>query len=164
MCGICGIVDISGRPVQEGLLSEMSHTLYHRGPDSSGVYISGPAGLGHRRLKIIDLSESARQPMTNEDQSLWIAFNGEIYNYRSLTEDLKGKGHIFRSASDTEAILHLYEEKGPACVKDLDGMFSFGLWDQNRKRIFLARDRVEKKPLYYYWDGRLFAFASEMKA
>lgn len=164
MCGICGVMDISARPAAEGLISDMADTLLHRGPDSSGVYTSGSTGLGHRRLQIIDLSDSARQPMTNEDRSLWIVFNGEIYNYRSLTEDLKEKGHIFRSASDTETILHLYEEKGPACVKDLDGMFAFGLWDQKRRRIFLARDRVGKKPLYYYWDGKLFAFASEIKA
>jgi len=164
MCGICGVVDIAGKPVTEAIVSEMAETLHHRGPDSSGAYASGSAGLGQRRLKIIDLSIQADQPMHNEDKSIWIVFNGEIYNFQALTKELKGRGHTFRSASDTEAILHLFEEKGPSCVKDLDGMFAFAIWDQKKKRLLLARDRLGKKPLYYYWDKKLFAFASEIKA
>lgn len=138
--------------------------LVHRGPDESGLYVNGCIGFGHTRLKIIDLSPAARQPMTNEDETLRIIFNGEIYNYRQLRATLKTMDHHFRSNSDTEVILHLYEEKGDRCVEDLDGMFAFALWDARRRKLLLARDRVGKKPLFYYHDRGLFAFASEIKA
>lgn len=142
----------------------MMAKLVHRGPDDSGLYVDGCIGLGHTRLKIIDLSPAARQPMTNEDETLRIIFNGEIYNYRQLRATLKTMDHHFRSNSDTEVILHLYEEKGDRCVEDLDGMFAFALWDARRRKLLLARDRVGKKPLFYYHDRGLFAFASEIKA
>jgi len=164
MCGICGVVNINGKPVTETLVSEMGETIRHRGPDSSGTYVFGSAGLGHRRLRVIDLSAQADQPMPNEYQNLWMVCDGEIYNFQALTKELKGRGHTFRSVSDTEAILHLFEEKGPSCVKNLDGVFSFAIWDLRKKRLFLVRDGLGSKPLYYYWDKKLFAFASEIKA
>ena len=166
MCGICGVVafDPSAR-VEERLLRGMAGLLAHRGPDGEGVWTNGPVGLGHRRLAIIDLSPAATQPMANEDETLWIVFNGEIYNFQSLRDGLLRRGHSFRSKSDTEVILHLYEEEGEACLQRLRGMFAFALWDRRRRRLFLARDRVGKKPLYYWHrPGRGFAFASEPKA
>ena len=141
----------------------MTGTLAHRGPDGEGLHLDGPVGLGHRRLSIIDLSEAASEPMTNEDGSLWLVFNGEIYNFRELRRSLEGR-HRFRSQGDGEVILHLYEEKGEAAVGELDGMFAFALWDARRRRLLLARDRTGKKPLYYHDGPRLFAFASEAKA
>lgn len=164
MCGISGVLSLDGSPVSPSMVEAMSGSLVHRGPDDSGLYVNGCVGLGHTRLKIIDLSPAARQPMTNEDGTLWIVFNGEIYNYRQLRTTLKNSGHPFRSDSDTEVILHLYEEKADRCVEDLDGMFAFALWDARRRTLLLARDRVGKKPLFYYHDRRLFAFASEIKA
>lgn len=164
MCGICGILNLGGAPASESIVVAMAGALTHRGPDESGVYIHGGIGLGHTRLKIIDLSRAAQQPMGNEDGSIRIVFNGEIYNYRALRAGLRAAGHIFRSHSDTEVILHLYEEKGDRCVEDLDGMFAFAIWDARRRRMLLARDRVGKKPLFYYRDSKVFAFASEIKA
>jgi asparagine synthase (glutamine-hydrolysing) len=164
MCGICGVLSLDGSPVTKPVVQAMAQSLVHRGPDGSGVYVNDNVGLGHTRLRIIDLSSAAQQPMPNEDGTLWIVFNGEVYNYRELRESLKASGHPFRSHSDTEVILHLYEEKGEGCVEELDGMFAFALWDARRRRLFLARDRVGKKPLFYYRDKRLFAFASEIKA
>jgi asparagine synthase (glutamine-hydrolysing) len=142
----------------------MTVTLRHRGPDDEGVWANGPVGLGSRRLAIIDLSARARQPMSNEDGSLWITFNGEIYNFQELRAHLKAKGHAFRSDSDTETILHLYEEEGVGCLQRLRGMFAFAIWDAGHRTLFLARDRLGKKPLFYYHDGRVFVFASEPKA
>lgn len=147
-------------------------SLTHRGPDAEGSHVNarqassaGPAvALGHRRLAIIDLSPNGRQPMTNEDDSLWIVLNGEIYNFRELRAQLQSRGHSFCSESDTEVVLHLYEELGEKCVEALDGMFAFALWDERRKRLFLARDRVGKKPLYYGRVGSTFLFGSEVKA
>jgi len=141
----------------------MLNPMLHRGPDASGIWLGGPCGLGHRRLSIIDLSEAGRQPMSNEDGNVWITFNGEIYNYRQLRERLLSRGHFFRSGSDTEVILHLYEEMGERCVEELYGMFAFAIWDVKRQRLFLARDRVGIKPLYYYNGGKQFSFASELK-
>lgn len=164
MCGICGKINFHNEPVEESLLKRMASTIAHRGPDDEGVYINGNIGLGHRRLSIIDLSQAAHQPMGNEDGKIWIVFNGEIYNFPSLKEELIKKGHIFRSHSDTEVILHLYEEEGPECVKKLRGMFAFAVWNDKDKSLFLARDRVGKKPLFYYSDNNCLIFASEIKA
>lgn len=164
MCGICGKINLDNQPVTETLLRRMASSLSHRGPDDEGIYINGCAGLGHRRLSIIDLSLNARQPMSNEDGRVWIVFNGEIYNFPALREDLFKKGHIFRSHSDTETIIHLYEEYGVESLSRLRGMFAFALWDERDKTLFLARDRVGKKPLYYYDNGSSFLFASEIKA
>ena len=165
MCGICGIISFN-EDLSESKLVSMRDTMVHRGPDGAGVYLSQnkKVGLGHRRLKIIDLSEKAKQPMPNEDETIWITFNGEIYNYGHLREELISKGHFFRSESDTEVIVHLYEEKGIDCVNDLRGMFAFALWDSKTEELFLVRDRIGIKPLYYtYSDDKLF-FASEIKA
>jgi len=150
------------------ILHAMGETLSPRGPDDEGQFIHHGAeqsiGLGHKRLSIIDLTRAGRQPMANEDESLWITFNGEIYNFRSLREELSQKGHRFRSNSDTEVVLHLYEESGPECLLRLHGMFAFALWDGNRHALFLARDRIGKKPLHYsLCDGEII-FASEIKA
>ena len=141
----------------------MAGTLAHRGPDGEGAHVDGPVALGHRRLSIIDLSEAASEPMTNEDGSLWLTFNGEIYNFREIRRDLEQR-HRFRSRSDGEVILHLYEERGDEAVGALDGMFAFALWDAKRRRLLLARDRAGKKPLFYHDGPRGFAFASETKA
>jgi asparagine synthase (glutamine-hydrolysing) len=140
--------------------------MIYRGPDDAGLYISenGKIGLGHRRLSIIDLSPRAKQPMSNENRTIWIVFNGEIYNYRYLRKKLKEKGHIFKSCSDTEVIIHLYEEKGIDCVNDLEGMFAFALWDEKEEKLFLVRDRIGIKPLYYAVTNDRFIFASEIKA
>jgi asparagine synthase (glutamine-hydrolysing) len=162
MCGICGYVSRE-EPATTDLVRAMAGTLAHRGPDGEGVHVDGPAALGHRRLSIIDLSEAASEPMANEDGSLWLTFNGEIYNFREIRRGLEAR-HRFRSRSDGEVILHLYEEKGDAAVAELDGMFAFALWDARRRRLLLARDRAGKKPLFYHDGPRLFAFASETKA
>jgi asparagine synthase (glutamine-hydrolysing) len=172
MCGICGVVNFDGRPVEPEVIRAMTASLVHRGPDGEGTYVNStvaeprrPAvALGHRRLAIIDLSPNGKQPMTNEDGSLWIVFNGEIYNFRELRARLQAQGHSFRSSSDTEVILYLYQELGEKCLEELDGMFAFALWDERRKRLFLARDRVGKKPLYYTHAGSAFVFGSEVKA
>jgi asparagine synthase (glutamine-hydrolysing) len=137
--------------------------IKHRGPDAEGIYTSGPIGLGHKRLKIIDLA-TGKQPMCNEDGSVWVTYNGEVYNYKELTSYLVGKGHHFKSVSDTEVIVHLYEEFGEECVKHLRGMFSFALWDDRKKALFIARDPVGIKPLYYIQTTTSFLFASEIKA
>jgi asparagine synthase (glutamine-hydrolysing) len=163
MCGICGKLNFDGRPVGETLIRRMEDVLFHRGPNGRGSYVQGPIGLGHRRLSIIDLS-SGDQPMSNEDGSIWIVFNGEIYNFPELTRELQARGHRFKSRSDTEAIVHLYEEYGVDCVKRLRGMFAFALWDGRERRLLLARDRVGKKPLFYRLAADSLAFASEIKA
>jgi len=165
MCGIAGICDFSGTP-NEGrldLVRRMTRTLVHRGPDDEGYFADAWAGLGHRRLSIIDLA-TGQQPLANEDRTVWIVFNGEIYNYRDLKTELEAKGHCFATQSDTETIVHAYEEWGPACLDRFRGMFAFALWDQPRQQLFLARDRLGKKPLYYaVVDGTLI-FGSEIKA
>lgn len=165
MCGICGIFLLDpDAQVDPSLLKKMNSSLTHRGPDDEGYYLSGPLGLAMRRLSIIDL-QGGRQPMTNEDGSLWIVFNGEIYNYPSLRTYLLSKGHVFQSQSDTEVILHLYEEVGQDCVNLLNGMFAFAIWDSSRRSVFLARDRLGIKPLFYSFSSKdgLF-FSSEIKA
>jgi asparagine synthase (glutamine-hydrolysing) len=164
MCGICGIYDSQQRPDVSSLVRRMAATLEHRGPDNDGFYDSPRCVLGHRRLRIIDLSPLGHQPMSNEDGSLWICFNGEIYNYLELRPELVGRGHQFRSQSDTEVMLHLYEEIGDEILPRLNGMFALALWDARRQRLLLARDRFGKKPLYYFFDGRRILFASELKA
>ena len=150
--------------VERAVLERMNGTLTHRGPDDEGYYLSGPVGLAMRRLSIIDLS-TGRQPITNEDESLWIVFNGEIYNYPELRTDLISHGHRFRTKTDTEVILHLYEEVGEDCVTRLNGMFAFAVWDTRQHRLFLARDRLGIKPLFYSpMPGGGVAFGSEIKA
>ena len=165
MCGICGKVYFDdNRQVREKELIRMADTLIHRGPDGSGVWVEKNVGLAHRRLAIIDLREQANQPMCNEDGSVWVTFNGEIYNFQELRRDLQKKGHSFRTTSDTEVIVHAYEEYGRACVEHFRGMFAFAIWDRPEQKLFLARDRVGKKPLYYYMDSDRFVFGSEIKA
>jgi asparagine synthase (glutamine-hydrolysing) len=166
MCGICGIAapeKLQGR-VEEARLLRMRDALTHRGPDDAGIFMEPAVGLGHRRLSIVDLG-GGRQPMTNEDGSIQIVFNGEIYNHRDLRPGLEERGHRYASASDTETIIHLYEERGSRAVEELRGMFAFAIWDSNRRRLLLARDRLGVKPLYYYLtaDGVIY-FASEIKA
>ncbi|MDY7033016.1 MAG: asparagine synthase (glutamine-hydrolyzing) [Thermodesulfobacteriota bacterium] len=192
MCGICGSIHFKKRnkPVDGELLRNMTSALRHRGPDDSGmVFLSSNAncdpfimngvngdrefqgmngdyniGLGHQRLSIIDLSPFGRQPMSNEDYTIWITYNGEIYNYKALRSELKARGHEFKSNSDTEVIIHLYEQEGIEGIDKLNGMFAFGLWDGNNERLFLARDRLGIKPLVYYVDNRRILFASEIKS
>lgn len=162
MCGIAGIIRFDGRPVLESEIRAMCGVMVHRGPDEEGVYLAGGVGLGMRRLSIIDLA-GGQQPVCNEDGTVWIVFNGEIYNYRELRTELERKGHVFRSASDTETIVHLYEELGPRCVDRLRGMFGFAIWDEPRKQLLLARDRLGIKPLYYIERNGELVFASELK-
>jgi asparagine synthase (glutamine-hydrolysing) len=164
MCGIAGKLNFDrAREVSETEILRMLQPMTHRGPDGSGTHLDRNCGLGHLRLSIIDLSTGA-QPMTNEDESVWIVFNGEIYNFQELREKLVAKGHVFRSRSDTEVIIHAYEEYGPDCVNELRGMFAFAIWDSKRQRLFIARDRVGIKPLYYACTNRGLLFASELKA
>src|SRR5262245_4324143 len=166
MCGICGELRFDGRSPREADVVAMRDRLIHRGPDSDGVYISpgGGAGLGFRRLRLIELWRNASQRMSNEDGSGWLVFNGEVYNYKDLRKGLVARGNQFRSQSDSETIIHLYEEKGAAAIDELDGMFGLALWDERNRRLTLARDRAGKKPLFRYRSDRLFAFASEIKA
>jgi asparagine synthase (glutamine-hydrolysing) len=165
MCGICGqLLFDPGAQVDPALLRRMTDVIAHRGPDSEGHFVQGQAGLGMRRLRIIDLA-TGEQPMPNEDESLWIVFNGEIYNYVELRPPLEAKGHVFRTHSDTETIVHLYEEYGTRCVDHLNGMFAFAIWDCRRQELFVARDRLGIKPLFYaYEPGRRLLFASEIKS
>jgi len=184
MCGICGVIDLHAQKVRVDTLSQMCKLMAHRGPDDQGmVFIKGnqyleakdssefipdtnpfEVGLGHRRLSIIDLSIDAHQPMCNEDGKIWIVFNGEIYNFQELRERLEKEGHWFKSKSDTETILHAYEEWGVECLSRFRGMFAFAIWDSNLQRLFMARDRLGKKPLVYSNRNGRFAFASEIKA
>src|SRR5271156_2877098 len=168
MCGITGMANLSG-PVRSEILTRMANTLRPRGPDDEGYYIPAPApggaavGLGFRRLSIIDLS-GGRQPMSNEDGSLWIVCNGEIYNHADLRPALESRGHLFRTRSDIEVLLHLYEEHGPECVTKVNGMFALAIWDGPNQTLFLARDRMGKKPLYYRATPGQLIFGSEVKA
>ena len=167
MCGIYGYLSPTGT-IDPTILRRMGHPLKHRGPDDEGEVILDSSevsvGLGHKRLSIIDLSPAGKQPMANEDETIWITFNGEIYNFREIRKELEGKGHKFRSHSDTEVIVHLYEELGTKCLERLNGMFAFALWDAKQKSLFLARDRTGKKPLHYCVHRGHFLFASEIKA
>lgn len=150
--------------MEEGAIRRMAAVLAHRGPDGEGVFVKDHVGLGHRRLAIIDLSQAGHQPMSNEDGSIWIVFNGEIYNFLELRDGLIRKGHTFRSRSDTEVIVHLYEDLGLEALRVLRGMFAFAIWDANRKRLLLARDRFGKKPLFYFAGSSSFVFASELQS
>src|SRR6266436_1615213 len=163
MCGICGVLELRGGRLREEDLRAMSNTLLHRGPDDHGEFQVGPIAFGFRRLSIVDLA-GGHQPMTNEDGTVWIVFNGEIYNHRELRRALEQCGHRYTTNSDTETILHLYEEYGADCVHHLRGMFAFAIWDTRRKQLFCARDRLGIKPFYYAIVGNRFAFASEVKA
>jgi asparagine synthase (glutamine-hydrolysing) len=165
MCGIAGIFYFKReRRADAALLERMTSLLSHRGPDDCGHQILGNVALGHRRLSIIDVSAAGHQPMANDDRSIWIAYNGECYNYRELASSMRQRGHRFRSNSDTEVILRLYEEFGEACFKQIAGMFALAIWDGRRKRLILARDRIGIKPLYYRFDRERLLFASEMKS
>jgi asparagine synthase (glutamine-hydrolysing) len=164
MCGIAGLVFADRHhPIDEQLLSRMTDVMRHRGPDADGFHLGAGVGLGHRRLSIIDLS-TGDQPIYNETRSAVVVFNGEIYNFATLARDLRSRGHAFATHSDTETIVHAYEEFGLDFVTRLDGMFSFALWDESKRRLVLARDRAGKKPLYYHDDGTRLVFASEIKA
>jgi asparagine synthase (glutamine-hydrolysing) len=165
MCGIAGIMDSAGRrPIDPGLLRRMTDSIAHRGPDGSGLHLAPGIALGHRRLAIIDVA-GGQQPLFNEDNTVAVSFNGEIYNFQALAAELTERGHRFRTHSDTEVIVHAWEEWGPDCLQRFRGMFAFALWDEREETLFLARDRLGKKPLYYAMldDGRLL-FGSELKA
>jgi len=165
MCGIAGIFEFDPtRPADPNLLRRMADLIAHRGPDDSGYWIRGNVGLGHRRLSIIDLSSAGHQPMASDDGAIWITYNGECYNYSELADDLRQRGHRFRSHSDTEVILRLYQERGPRFLDAIDGMFALAIWDAREQSLLLARDRLGIKPLYYFAGDRHLLFASEMKA
>ena len=164
MCGISGIYHYGKDvPVDRSMLEQMNDAISHRGPDGYGFHVDGKIGLGHRRLSIIDLAEGD-QPIYNHDGSIAIVFNGEIYNYRELREQLLALGYVFKTHSDTEVIVHLYQEKGVACLEELNGMFCFAIWDNNRQRLFVARDRLGEKPFYYSKENGKFLFSSELKS
>ncbi len=164
MCGIAGIFDSRGETPETRILERMGEVIAHRGPDSSGVFAAPGIGFSHRRLSIIDLSLNGHQPMTNEDGTVWIVYNGEIYNYREIREDLVRRGHRFKSNTDTETIIHAYEEYGTECLGLFNGMFAFSLWDSRNRLLFAARDRIGIKPFYYHFNGQQFIFGSEIKA
>src|SRR5919108_2408882 len=166
MCGIAGTFEVgpAGRPDPLATAQAMAGLIVHRGPDAGGFLVEGPAALANRRLAIIDLTEAGRQPLFNEDGSIGLVYNGELYNFQALRSQLAARGHRFRSATDTEVIVHAYEEFGTACVRHFNGMFAFALWDARQQALFLARDRFGVKPLYYTWLGTTLALASEIKA
>ncbi|WP_447986173.1 asparagine synthase (glutamine-hydrolyzing) [Nitrospira sp. Nam74] len=164
MCGIAGYVGAEGTgPPVRATIEAMCQTMVHRGPDDQGIYLDDSVALGMRRLSIIDLS-TGHQPISNETNRIWVVLNGEIYNYRELAVWLRGRGHTLVTSSDTEVIVHLYEELGDECVHKLRGMFAFALWDKEQDRLLIARDRLGVKPLYYYWDEQQLIFGSELKA
>ena len=164
MCGIAGIINLDQRPADKGALKGMIDAIRHRGPDDMDLYVKSNAGLAHARLSIIDLSKDAGQPMANENSSVIIVHNGEIYNYLELKGELANLGHTFHSRSDTEVILHAYEQWGEDCLSRFNGMWSFAVLDLNKRKLFCARDRFGVKPFYYYMDSRVFIFASEIKS
>ena len=164
MCGILAVLNFDPEnQVREPLLRQMTDTMAHRGPDDAGLWINGSVGLGHRRLAILDLSSAGRQPMTNEHGTIWITYNGEIYNFQELRQTLESRGHSFRSHTDTEIVLHAYEEWGTECLSRFNGMWAFALWDEGHRSLFVARDRLGIKPLVYYHDRDRFICASEIK-
>ena len=164
MCGIAGILNREAtQPVDRDTLARMMSVVVHRGPDDNGMWIDGAVGFGHQRLSVIDL-ETGHQPMSVGDGSFWITYNGEIYNYIELRRDLESRGCSFATHSDTEVLLQMYAEHGDSCLEYLNGMFAFALWDDRGKRLFAARDRLGIKPFYYFWDGQVFLFASEIKS
>lgn len=164
MCGIVGVCNLNGEPVPAGLLKRMTDVIAHRGPDGEGAYTDGPIGLGHRRLAIIDLSPAGHQPMANVAGDVVITYNGEIYNFQRLRVELEALGYQFHSRTDTEVIIHAYEQWGDECITRFNGMFAFAIWHRARRRLFLARDRYGVKPLYWYFKEGVFIFASEIKA
>jgi len=164
MCGICGIFyNDRSRRVERETLAEMNRQIVHRGPDDDGFFVEGNVGLAMRRLSIIDI-KTGHQPISNESNDIWIVYNGELYNHQELRKGLEARGHHYRTHSDTETIVHLYEEYGRDCVKHLRGMYAFAIWDRPKRRLFIARDRLGIKPLYYRFDGKTLLFASEIKA
>ncbi|OGX68553.1 MAG: asparagine synthase (glutamine-hydrolyzing), partial [Paenibacillus sp. RIFOXYA1_FULL_44_5] len=163
MCGISGVLYFEPKEPSSRLLKQMTDVIQHRGPDDTGFFAEDHIGLGFRRLSIIDIKEG-HQPLSNEDDSVWIIFNGEIYNYKVLRDELTARGHSFKTHTDTEVIVHLYEEYGTKCVQHLRGMFGFVIWDRRKKLLFGARDHFGIKPFYYYADGKQFLFASEIKS
>ncbi|WP_174589766.1 hypothetical protein [Methanocella conradii] len=163
MCGIAGIIKLNGEDVSDEEVALLGAPLTHRGPDDSGTYVDHNVGLIHKRLSIIDLS-TGKQPIFNEDRTVIVIFNGEIYNFRKLRAELEEKGHHFYTNTDTETIVHAYEEYGVDCVRHLKGMFAFAVYDKKNGSLFLARDRLGEKPLKYYLDESRFIFSSEMKS
>ena len=163
MCAIAGIYNLDGKPVEEKLLQRMAEVMKHRGPDDEGHYLNRNIGFAHRRLSIIDLSSVGHQPMSNEEKTIWIIHNGEVYNYLEIREDLSKKGYRFRSNTDTEVILYSYQEYGVKCLQRFNGMWAFAIWDERERKLFCARDRFGIKPFYYFFDGKKFVFASEIK-
>ncbi len=163
MCGIAGILRMDGGKVEDRELMAMASQMVHRGPDGQGIWRNKHVGLAHRRLSIIDL-KTGDQPLSNEDGSIWVVFNGEIYNFRDLKKELESKGHLFKTSSDTEVLVHGYEEWGKEMLPRLNGMFAFALWSTRGGKLLLARDRLGVKPLYYYLNGKWLAFASELQA
>ncbi|HKJ67120.1 MAG TPA: asparagine synthase (glutamine-hydrolyzing) [bacterium] len=165
MCGFCGVIHTdSSETISDSVVEHMLEVLEHRGPDDQEFYFNDQVGFGHCRLSIIDLSKNASQPMPNREETLWLMYNGEIYNYLELRQSLTAQGYQFKSHSDTEVIIYLYEEYGEQAVQHLNGMFAFTLWDTRRKQLFVARDRFGIKPFYYFFDGRHFIFGSEIKS
>jgi asparagine synthase (glutamine-hydrolysing) len=164
MCGIVGIFNLRGEPVSPVDVRRMTDEIAHRGPDGEGFYLDRFVGLGHRRLAILDLSSAGHQPMVTEDKQFSLTYNGEIYNFRELRQELEKLGYRFRSRTDTEVVLNAYVAWGPGCVERFNGMFAFAIWDKSRQALFLARDRYGIKPLYYSFQGSTFLFASEQKA
>ena len=164
MCGICGVFHPNrAQRVSKDILVRMNEQIVHRGPDDDGFFVEENVGLAMRRLSIIDI-QTGHQPITNEDQRVWIVYNGEIYNHQALRNDLEAQGHCYHTKSDTETIVHLYEQHGKDCVRHLRGMFAFAVWDGRQRHLFIARDRLGIKPLYYYFDGETLVFGSEIKA
>jgi asparagine synthase (glutamine-hydrolysing) len=161
MCGIAGTLRLRSEPVTREEVTRMCAVLRHRGPDDEGLHVDGTVGIGMRRLSIIDLA-TGRQPIANEDGTVWTVFNGEIYNFPELRRELGARGHVFTTASDTEVIVHLYEEHGPGFVERLRGMFALAVWDARRRRLVLARDRLGIKPLYYAQTPEGLLFGSEL--
>ncbi len=164
MCGISGVWKFDGGPVARVVLEDMNSLLAHRGPDGNGVYQDGALGLGHTRLAILDTGAGGHQPMSYGDGRWWLTFNGENYNFLELCDELSGLGHHFESESDSEVLLAAYAQWGPDCQTRFNGMWAFAIWDSQERELFLSRDRFGVKPLFWHFDGRRFAFASEMKA
>jgi asparagine synthase (glutamine-hydrolysing) len=166
MCGIAGMIEPEAAmsfAERREMIGLMCYAIEHRGPDDEGFHIDGGVALGMRRLSIIDLF-TGHQPISNEDGSIWIVFNGEIYNFRELRDELIARGHTFQTSTDTEVIVHLYEDDGEACVERLRGMFAFAIWDSREQKLFIARDRVGIKPLHYWQEGGTLIFGSEIKS
>lgn len=164
MCGIAGVVHRDGRPVEATTVAAMNATLHHRGPDSRGIHVDGPLGLGHTRLAVMDPTPAGHQPMAYGEGCYWLTYNGEVYNFLELRDTLEGLGHRFKGDCDTEVVLHAFAQWGPGSELRFNGEFAFAVWDSSERTLYLSRDRFGVKPLYYYWDGVRFAFASELKA